>query len=410
MIVEIRPGKAQGLVTAPPSKSMAHRLLICAALAPEISEIRGVEYSQDILATIHCLTALGAVCTMDGDTVTVQGIDPHTAKPSGTLFCNESASTLRFLIPLALLSGNSIGFSGTEKLMSRPLNVYADLCAERGFVFQQSPAFVGVKGRLESGVFTIPGNISSQFVSGLLFALPLLKGTSTIRLIPPVESKSYIDMTLQALHIFGIRAYWKYENTLVIPGSESYHYRSVSVEGDYSNAAFLSALNALGGDVDVLGLQPNSNQGDQIYGQHLQSLCDCRPTIHISDCPDLGPLLFAIAAAKNGALFTGTHRLKLKECDRAKAMRRELRAFGVFLRITDDSVRVIPILFHRPFRTLRGHNDHRVVMALAVLLTKTGGKIKGAESICKSFPSFFEKLKQLGIDVIIHKTANDKET
>lgn len=404
MIVEIRPGKAQGVVSAPASKSMAHRLLICAGLSRGTSEVRHLDFNQDILATIDCLSALGAKCTIDRDSVIVEGIDPRKAKPTGTLFCRESGSTLRFFLPLALLSGNPVRFGGTEKLISRPLGVYEELCAERGFSFQRHPSFVDVEGVLESGNFTIPGNISSQFVSGLLFALPLLTGTSTIKLIPPVESRSYIDLTLQALQAFGVQAYWKYENTLVIPGGQSYTAQTISVEGDYSGAAFLDALNTLGGDVDITGLKPDSKQGDKTYGQHLISLCDCCPTIDLSDCPDLGPILFAIAAVKNGALFTGTHRLRLKESDRVKAMQQELRAFGTFLRVKDDSVRVLSTPFHRPWRTLRGHNDHRIVMALAVLLTKTGGKIKGAEAVSKSFPDFFERLKDLGIEVIFHET------
>ena len=214
MIVEIRPGQACGTVAAPPSKSMAHRLLICAGLAQGTSRIRGVAFNQDVLATIDCLTTLGANCAISGDTVTVQGMDPRKAKPFSPLCCRESGSTLRFFIPLALLNGELTRFTGTEKLLSRPLSIYENLCRDHGFLFRQDRSGLEVAGHLESGDFTLPGNISSQFITGLLFALPLTPEDSTIRLLPPVESRSYIDLTLQALHAFGIQAAWQDDHTL----------------------------------------------------------------------------------------------------------------------------------------------------------------------------------------------------
>lgn len=406
MTVDIRPGRACGTVAAPPSKSMAHRLLICAGLSQGTSHIRGVDFNQDILATIDCLKALGADCTIQGDRVTVRGMDPRTAKPAGTLCCRESGSTLRFFIPLALLCNETAQFTGTEKLLSRPLSIYAQLCADRGFTFRQSRQQLEVKGQLESGEFTLPGDISSQFITGLLFALPLTEGDSTVRLLPPVESRSYINLTLQALHAFGIQAAWQDDCTLVIPGGQSYQSRDMAVEGDYSGAAFLAALNALGAELQITGLDPNSLQGDKVYEEHLQSICAGHPTIDISDCPDLGPILFATAAAKQGAVFTGTRRLKIKESDRAAAMAQELAAFGTDVTVNENSVVVSATDFHRPEKLLQGHNDHRIVMSLAVLLTLTGGSIAGAQAVSKSFPDFFERLKALGIEVISHETDN----
>jgi len=406
MIVEIRPGQARGTVAAPPSKSMAHRLLICAGLAKGISHIRGVDFNRDILATIDCLNALGAVCSVEGDTVTVCGVDPCNAKPTGPLCCRESGSTLRFFIPLALLCGESTRFTGTQKLMSRPLGVYAQLCADQGFAFGQDKDQAVVKGKLESGNFTIPGDISSQFITGLLFALPLAAGDSRISIAPPVESRSYIDLTLQALRAFGVCARWQDDYTLVIPGGQRYQPADMVVEGDYSGAAFLAALNALGGEVNITGLDPDSLQGDKVYAQHLRSLCQGCPTIDISDCPDLGPILFAVAAAKQGAAFTGTRRLKIKESDRAAAMAQELAVFGAEVEIGENTVTVCAGEFHRPARPLQGHNDHRIVMSLAVLLTLTGGTIEGAQAVGKSFPDFFERLKALGIEVISYESDN----
>ena len=400
MNVTIRPGKARGTVTAPPSKSMAHRLLICAGLGEGTSRISGLSYNEDILATIDCLRALGAVCKVDGDTVTVIGTKVQTATPKETLCCRESGSTLRFFIPLALLGGKTVSFTGTKKLLSRPLDIYSQLCQEKGFSFVHEESALQVQGNLTGGTFDLPGDISSQFITGLLFALPLTKQDSCIRISSPVESRSYIQLTLQALAAFGIHAWWHDENTLLIPGMQRYQPANLRVEGDYSGAAFYGAMNALGSDIQITGLQEDSLQGDKVYETHLQSLCAGRPTIDLSDCPDLGPVLFAVAAAKHGAVFTGTRRLKIKESDRAAAMAQELSAFGTEVLVEENAVTITPTAFHKPDRVLQGHNDHRIVMALSVLLMRTGGEIDGAEAVRKSFPDFFEKLQQLGVTVI----------
>ena len=399
MNVTIRPGKANGSVMAPPSKSVAHRLLICAGLAEGTSRIRGLAYNEDILATIDCLRALGASCTVDGDTVTIMGTDLRKAMPAQALCCRESGSTLRFLIPLALLCGQNVSFTGTEKLLSRPLGVYEQLCREKNYGFSLGDRHLQVKGNLTGGTFQIPGNISSQFITGLLFALPLTMQDSRIQITTPVESRSYIDLTLQALKAFGVSAFWQDNTTLFIPGSQRYMAGDMTVEGDYSGAAFYGAMNALGSNVAVQGLREDSLQGDKVYTKHIQSLSVGTPEIDISDCPDLGPVLFAVAAAKNGGVFTGTGRLKMKESDRAEAMSRELAAFGVKVAVEENTVTVIPVDFHAPDRVLQGHNDHRIVMSLAVLLMLTGGQIEGAQAVRKSFPDFFEKLKQLGVAV-----------
>ncbi len=404
MNVTIRPGKASGTVTAPPSKSMAHRLLICAGLAEGTSRISGLDYNEDILATIDCLQALGASCRAVGDTVTVVGTDMHKAAPAQALCCRESGSTLRFFIPLALLCGRAVSFTGTEKLLSRPLGIYEQLCREQDFVFSRSGQQIRVQGNLMGGTFQIPGNVSSQFITGLLFALPLTGQDSYIHITTPLESRSYIDLTLQALHAFGVKAIWQDSRTVFIPGGQRYMARDMEVEGDYSGAAFYGAMNVLGSDVTVQGLLPDSLQGDRIYAQHMQRLSAGCPEIDLSDCPDLGPVLFAVAAAKNGAVFTGTRRLKIKESDRAAAMARELAAFGTEVVVAENSVTVTPVDFHAPHRMLHGHNDHRIVMSLSVLLMLTGGQIDDAQAVRKSFPDFFEKLKQLGIEVQTDET------
>lgn len=399
MNVTILPGKAAGTVAAPPSKSMAHRLLICAGLAEGISRISGLQYNEDILATIDCLRAMGATCAIEGDTVTVTGIDPHKAIPGQSLGCRESGSTLRFFIPLALLCGRRVSFTGTRKLLSRPLGVYEDICRERGFAFSRQEDLLRVQGNLTGGVFSLPGDVSSQFITGLLFALPLAAEDSRIEITRSLESRSYIDLTLQALRAFGVTANWQDAHTIAIPGGQRYRAGDRAVEGDYSGAAFYGAMNALGSDVTVTGLLPESLQGDRVYLRHFESLCAGTPEIDISDCPDLGPVLFAVASAKHGAVFTGTRRLRIKESDRAAAMAQELAAFGTQVTVEENTVTVTPKAFHKPDRVLQGHNDHRIVMSLAVLLMLTGGRIEGAQAVRKSFPDFFEKLEFLGIEV-----------
>ena len=397
MRVTIQPGRAVGTVAAPPSKSMAHRLLICAALSEGVSHIRGISLNEDICATLDCLRALGAECTLQEDTATVKGVNIFTVRSAGKLCCRESGSTLRFLIPPALLSSTDITFTGAESLFSRPLSVYENLSHTNGFSFEKDGCSLKVGGHLKPAIFSVPGDVSSQFISGLLFALPLLDGDSAILISPPLESRPYIDLTLQALRSFGICAQWVDECTLHIPGNQRYRATDISVEGDWSGAAFFAALNAFGGDAQITGLNPDSLQGDRICQQYLKALQEGCPEIDLSQCPDLGPILFAVAAAKNGARFTGIHRLRLKESDRITAMAQELSAFGVEVTVSENAVVINAKAFHKPDRILCGHNDHRIVMALSILLTLTGGQITDAQAVRKSFPDFFDRLADLGI-------------
>ncbi len=397
MKITISKGKAEGTVQAPPSKSMAHRLLISAGLAEGESIIHGISESIDVKTTMACLRALGAECRISGDIAYIKGIDAKKAKPQSVLSCNESGSTLRFLVPIALLSGNNVMLEGAPSLFKRPLEVYETLCAERGLYYSKDGESLAVKGPLRAGEYRVKGNISSQFISGLLFALPLLSGDSTIVITTAIESRSYIGLTIDALATFGVKVFWQDDHTLFIPGAQRYRPTETEVEGDYSGAAFFAALEALGNDVTVKGLSESSLQGDKVYERLIPMLLRGTPTIHIGDCPDLGPILLALAAAKNGAVFTGTARLKIKESDRAEAMATELRKFGTTVTVKENSIVVYPSDFHAPTEELCGHNDHRIVMSMAVLATLTGATIQGAEAVSKSFPDFFEKLKSLGI-------------
>ena len=397
MNVTITPSTARGRITAPPSKSMAHRLLIAGARSPE-SEIRNLAWSEDIKATLSCLQALGAQVKTDGNTVRIGGLSPAAIQSKETLYCRESGSTLRFLIPLCLLSSAPITLTGEERLMQRPLGVYSDLCAQNGLRFEQEGNVLTVCGPLVGGNFTVPGDISSQFITGLLFALPLAEQDSIIRIVGNTESRPYIDLTLKTLTDFGVILYGM-DNSLLIPGRQTYRARTLTVEGDWSNAAFLEAFNLFDGEVTVDGLDEYSPQGDRVYRDLFAQLDgnDTRP-IDLSDCPDLAPILFAVAAAKNGGEFVGTARLKIKESDRAVAMQTQLQKFGIAVTVQDDRVIVHKGTLRTPNAPLDAHNDHRIAMALSVLCSLVGGEIVGAEAVAKSYPAFFDDIRKLGIE------------
>ncbi len=398
MIASIEKSTAFGEIMAPPSKSMAHRYLICGALSGE-SIIENVDFSEDIKATIKCLNALGAKVEIEGSTVKIGGIKKEKSINSSRLFCNESGSTLRFLIPLCMLKGEEITLSGTDRLFERPLNVYEDICKAQNIEFKQGKNSVTVNGVMTSGRYNVRGDISSQFISGLMLALPLIEGESVIDITGKSESNSYLNLTLKAVADFGVRISRIDENTMYIKGGQTYKNRSLTVEGDYSNAAFFEAFNLIEGNVAVKNLDPQSVQGDSAYREIFPLLQKGCPTVDISDCPDLAPVLMALAAALNGGVFTGTHRLKIKESDRGMAMAEELSKFGCKVDVEENQIKVFPCKLKPPVLPLSGHNDHRIVMAVALLCTITGGKIYGAEAVAKSLPDFFVRLRKLGIKV-----------
>lgn len=392
MDVRILPFEICGSISAPPSKSAAHRLLICAGLADGTSRISGISLSQDILATCDCLRSLGATVLEEDDTLVITGTDVTRAKPA-ELGCRESGSTLRFFIPMCALSGSEMILQGSSILLSRPLSVYEKLFSENRLVFDAGSESVTVKGPLGAGEYTIDASISSQFISGLLFALPLAEGDSVLRLIPPVESRGYIDMTLDAMNKFGVEAKWTDAQMLYIPGGQRYKADDLEVEGDWSNAAFFLAMGA-----GVSGLDSGSIQGDKVCVEYFRALDEGPAELNIADCPDLGPVLMAYAALRHGCRLNGTRRLRYKESDRIEAMKEELSKFGISVTAGDDTLTVSGDL-HAPSLVLAGHNDHRVVMALAVMCAVTGGVIEGAEAVWKSFPDFFDRLRETGASI-----------
>ena len=398
MRVDIRPSHACGKVMAPPSKSMAHRYLMCAALAEGESVVHGISQSQDMLATMDCLRLLGADIKLVGDTAYIRGTKLQTL-PEKPLECRECGTTLRFMLPLCLMGQGEITLTGSEKLLSRPLDAYEDLCREKGFTFSKSATSVTVAGRLTAGRYTLPGNVSSQYISGLLYALSCATGESEIFLSTEVESRSYIDLTLSALRAFGVEVMWRDEQTLLISGGKTFTAREVTVEGDWSNAAFWLALQTLGEQIEVTGLLENSLQGDRVCAQYFEALRQGCPTLSLGNCPDLAPILMVVAALYHGAVFTDTARLQLKESDRGMAMKLELEKCGGCVTVEENRILVSSVPLHTPDTDIDGHNDHRIVMAMAVLLSRLGGSILGCHAVEKSYPDFFSELEKLGIEI-----------
>ena len=392
---------AKGTAVAPPSKSDAHRALICAALANGESVVRGVSRSEDLLATLDCVAALGAKVTWEGDDVRLRG----GALPLSDRFpCRESGSTLRFFLPLALLRDTPCTFTGSPRLLERPQNVYEELCREQNLRFTRSEKQITVCGKLHSGEFSLRGDLSSQFFTGLLFALPQLEGDSRIRILPPFESASYVDLTERVLRSFGITIRRPDPLTLEVPGGQTYRAADVRVEGDYSNAAFLDAFSLIGGEVRVMGLNPDSRQGDRVYRDFFGQLAEGCPTLDIRDCPDLAPVLMALGGMLHGVTLTGTARLRIKESDRGAAMAAELQKCGIFTDLSENRLTVRGGTLQKPSVPLDGHNDHRVVMACSLLLSAVGGSILGAEAVRKSYPDFFDVIRNLGIEVTTDAT------
>lgn len=415
MNVVIHPKKLSGSLVVPPSKSLSHRAIIAASLAEGTSTISNVLLSEDILATIHAMEALGAAIEIQKDTLIIKGCRPYRAKP--VMNANESGSTLRFLIPIALTDPKKMMFEGKNHLIHRPLDTYFELFEQYGISFEHpKDAYLPLHtcGGFKPGVYRLRGDISSQFITGLFFALPLLKGDSTIEITTKLESKGYIDLTLDILKKFGIQIDSVSENTYFIKGNQAYQPCSYRVEGDYSQVAFFLVAGALGADIKLLGMNPNSYQGDkkiiadiQAMGGKIsfdeQSLC-CVPsdtkgaTIDFSQSPDLGPALTVLASLSHGtSRWINASRLRIKECDRITAMKEELEKMGGRIIEYPDGMQIDGVDYLCG-ATVDSHNDHRIAMALAMASLKTKGDIRilNAGAVSKSYPHFWDDFISLG--------------
>ena len=386
MDIRITPHILSGSVTPPPSKSMAHRVVLALALSDGTGTISNLNDSQDIQATQRCVAALKAA---------VPGQLPF-------LDCGESGSTLRFVIPIALaVSGGGV-FTGRGRLMERPQKPYFDIFDEKGISYEQKGNTLTIQGQMTPGVYQLPGNVSSQFVTGLLYALPLLPGDSEIRVTTPLESQGYVDMTLEVLEQFGISVQNENYETFRIPGNQTFHARDITVESDWSQAGFWYAANFLDNQVHLQNLNPASSQGDMVVSELYWKLArpgDC--SIDVSGCPDLLPPLAVMAAVRSGTThFVNAARLRIKESDRLTTVHQMLEALGGQAEEAPDSLTIHGISALTG-GTVDGANDHRIVMAAAIAATACTAPVTilGAQAVNKSYPSFWEEYQRLGGDV-----------
>ena len=409
----ISPSVIRGTLTPPPSKSAAHRLLIAAALAGE-GRVRGLSLSADMEATLRAVRGLGVSVRLDGDAACFAPAPPSSSPSPLPVDCGESGSTLRFLIPLYAARGIPAVFTGHGRLPERPLGVYADCLPPHGVTLSAASGLpLTVTGRLTGGDFALPGDVSSQFITGLLFALPLCREDSRIRLTTPLESAGYVDMTLQVLRQAGIRVE-PLEDGWFIPGSQTYRPLDTAVESDWSQAAFLLAAGALGGEVTLTGLNPASAQGDREalslfrrFGAAVEEapgriVCRKAPLhgidIDAAQIPDLVPVLAVTAALADGVThITGAARLRLKESVRLAAVADGIRRLGGRVEEGPDSLTITGVSRLAGGRA-EGYNDHRIVMALsmAALGCEAPVTVTDAQSVAKSWPAFFEDYRAIG--------------
>ena len=381
MNLKLTPVKLTGTITPPPSKSYAHRALIAAALAGGESKLSNLADSKDILATRRCLEALSA------------------PEPLPLLDCGESGSTLRFLIPVALALRGGARFTGQGRLMERPQKPYFDLFEEKGIFYEQTDNVLTVRGKLAGGEYRLPGDVSSQFVTGLLYALPLLEGNSNIILTSPLESRNYVDMTVEVMEHFGVSV-TEVPDGWLVPGKQSYTPNALTIEADWSQAGFFYAALGLGSSLRINGLNPHSAQGDRRMHDFYELLC--RPgdvELDVSQCPDLVPPLAVLAAVRSGTTrIINAARLRIKESDRLATVTQTLNALGAHMEEHPDSLTVHGVELLSGGVTVDCCNDHRIAMMAAVAATRCQNPVvlTGAECVAKSYPDFWVDYSRLG--------------
>ncbi len=412
--VKITPSMLYGKIVIPPSKSLSHRAIIAAGLSHGSSQIDNIIFSQDIMATCNGMESFAINIEERRNGLNIRG-NPSLHLIKNEIHCSESGSTLRFLIPLALIAGEKITFYGKGKLQDRPIQPYINIFQEQGIYYQYDNKLpLTVEGKLQSGNFSVKGDISSQFITGLLFALPLLEGDSTITVTTELESKGYVDLTIDILNKFGIQIKNDDYRKFYVPGNQTYHATHYRVEGDFSQAAFWLAAGILGGNIACYDLYSDSLQGDKVIIDFIEKMQgnlikDTNAfivqtsqtkglTIDVSQCPDLVPILAVLGALSEGKTeIVNAGRLRIKESDRLKAIATELNKLGANIQEKEDRL-IIYGTPHLKGGQVDSWNDHRIAMALAVASIRCTEPlcISNSDAVKKSYPTFFEDFKQLG--------------
>lgn len=397
----ITPSNLIGSVNAPASKSVAHRMLICAALSDKVTTINCSTTSVDIQATVSCLNSLGASITETENGFTVQPI--KKANGGATLNCRESGSTLRFMLSVAAIFGEEISFIGEGRLPQRPIYQLCDTLKAHGVEFSTQALPLTLSGRLTSGEYRIAANSSSQFISGLLLALPATKGMSKIITEGEIQSRPYIEITLDTLRQFGIETEFN-DNIITVHESDGFISKGeYTVEGDWSNGAFFICGNGIkSNSIKTLNLNPSSKQGDKKIAEILGEFDKDETIIDVGDIPDLVPIMAVKASFSSGkTVFTNAARLKIKESDRLASTAKMINDLGGKAIAAEDSLTV----FASPLRggTVNACNDHRIVMSAAIAASgcQEAVIINGCEAVNKSYPTFFEDYKALGGKAVI---------
>ncbi len=412
-VVTLFPASVNGEIEVPPSKSLSHRALICASLAKGKSIIDNVLLSEDIKATMSSLEKLGAKFDTQGNSIIVTGVK-KTKHHGEEIDCNESGSTIRFLIPIFSLTNKEVVFTGKESLINRPFNIYEKIFNEDGNTFSVNNNKIVVNGSVKARDYYIDGNVSSQFFSGLLFALPLLKEDSRVFFNGKLESKSYIDLTIEMLDNFGIEVQ-EIQNGYFIPGNQKYKPTDYYVEGDFSQSAFHLVAGVLNGFIKVNNLSHESNQGDNkiidiiksmkgkvIYtedGFTTERTQTYGTTIDISDCPDLAPIVALLGTLSKGTTtITNIQRLRLKESDRVESTVTTLSKLGANISVKDEEIIIHGKSTLKGGVTLDSYNDHRIAMMISIAALRCEQEIALLRplAINKSYPHFFKDYKKIG--------------
>lgn len=421
---KVYPAKLNGDIKIPPSKSMAHRAVICASLSGGISRLTNIDYSDDIIATIKAMESLGAVIVKKEDYLEVTGINSKDNKVKSNIErerlidCNESGSTLRFLVPIAALFDGINRFIGRGNLGKRPLDTYYNIFDEQGIKYSYKEGILDLRteGKLKSGEFKVKGNISSQFITGLLFTLPLLDGDSKIIITTEMESKGYIDLTLSAIKDFGVEIINNNYKEFIVKGNQNYKSRDYRVEGDYSQAAFFLCADALGNEITANDLKLDSLQGDKEVIDILERIGvkfesknssligksngQLKATvIDGSQCPDIIPVVTLVASICEGTTeIINAERLRIKECDRLAAVTSELNKLGADIKEKQDGLIINGVKKLKGGAEVWSHKDHRIAMTLAIASTVCEEPIiiKDYECVSKSYPQFWDDYKSLG--------------